>query len=104
MAEITKKDFMEQLIEKHNYTKSSAKSLVDDFWALIEDNIKLGNSVFFHGYGTFCPVERAARECINPRTGERTKVPTHWVVRFFPGNTMKRAVKEWADDHKRGLV
>lgn len=101
---VYKQDFIDQLMKEHNYTKSSATSVVDDFWDLIVKNLENGNAVFFYGLGCFDIVERKARSCPNPQTKERCEIPAHWVPRFYPGNTIKRAVKKWADNEKRGLI
>lgn len=100
---ISKKEFIDQLVSKHSYTKKAAKMLVEDFLDVLVDNIEHGNGVYFYGFGTFGLVQRAARECRNPNTGERCPVPPHWVPRFWPGNTLKRAVKTWVDNEERGI-
>lgn len=100
---VNRKEFIKQLVEKHGYTKTSATNLVDDFWNVIVDNMEQGNPVFFRGFGCFDLIERKQRSCINPQTKEPCDVPAHWVPRFYPGDTVKRAVKKWADNKKRGL-
>lgn len=101
---VTKQEFIKQLMEKHHYTKSSATSLVEDFWSLITENLEQGNSIFFYGYGCFDLLERAKRNCKNPQNGERCDIPAHYIPRFYPGNTLRRAVKKWEDNDKRGLT
>lgn len=102
--DINKNDFVEQLISKYNYKKDSAISLVDDFWSVLIDNLESGNSVTFYGYGCFDLLVRKERRNIkNPRTKEPCVAPEHWVPRFYPGNIMKRAVKKWEDNQRRGL-
>lgn len=101
---ITKVEFIQQLIDKHRYTKKSATALVEDFWDVLIDNLEHGNTVSFRGFGCFDMVERAERSCLNPQTGDKCVIPPHWVPRFYPGNAMKRAVKKWSDSEKRGLI
>lgn len=101
---VTRNDLIGQLMEKHNYTKKSATSLVDDFVNIVLDNIRNGNSVVLRGFGRFDIVDRAARSCPNPRTGERVSIAEHKVPKFSPGDTMRVAVKLWEDDNKRGLI
>lgn len=72
---VYKSDFIKQLMEKYNYTKSSATSVVDDFWSVLTENLEQGNAVFFYGFGCFDIIERKARSCINPQTKERCSVP-----------------------------
>ena len=101
---VTKKEFVRQLMDKHHYKKSSAVQLVDDFWDVLNDNIEAGNPVSFYGYGCFDLIQRKARLGVNPCTQERCTIPEHWSVRFFPGNIIKRSAKKWADNQERGLV
>lgn len=101
---ITKAEFIQQLINKHGYTKKSATDLVEDFWDVLNDNIEAGNPVSFYGYGCFDLIKRKARLGVNPSTQERCEIPEHWVPRFFPGNILKRSAKKWADSNRRGLI
>lgn len=101
---INKEAFIQQLVDKHHYTKKSATALVNDFWDLVVENLENGNSVFFYGLGCFDLLERAERHCLNPVTKEKCVSPAHWIPRFYPGNTLRRAVKKWEDNNKRGLI
>lgn len=98
---INRKEFIQQLVDKHGYTKKSASALVDDFIDMIIENNEKGNAVSFHGFGRFDIIERKARSCPNPQTGERCEVPAHWVPRFYPGNHMRFAVSKWAASRDR---
>ena len=101
--DITKKEFIQQLVDKHRYTKDSATQLVEDFWDVLNDNVLSGNSVSFYGYGCFDIIMRKERRGVNPSTGDRCIIPEHWVPRFFPGKILRRSAKLWADSDKRGL-
>lgn len=101
---INRSDLIKQLMGKFNYTKKAATTLVDDFCEIVVDNLEMGNTVNIYSFGTFDILERAARSCPNPQTGERVEVPEHWIPRFYPGSRLKRAVKLWEDNNKRGLV
>ena len=101
---VTKTEFIDQLVKRYGYTKSSAMMLVEDFWNVVLDNIEAGRAVFFYGMGCFDLLERAERTCRNPKNmDQRIRIAAHYVPRFYPGNAMKRAVKTWEDNSKRGL-
>ena len=102
--DIKRNDLIKQLVEKHGYTKKSAISLVDDFADVILENLVEGNTVSIRGFGCFDILERKARSCPNPQTGERVDVPAHWIPRFYPGKKMRLAVKIWEDNQRRGLA
>lgn len=102
--DIKRKELIEQLIDKHKYTKKAAASVVDDFVDIILDNLEAGNTVSLRNFGCFDILERKERSCPNPQTGERIIVPAHWIPRFYPGNRMRLAVKKWEDNVRRGLM
>lgn len=101
---IKRNDLIEQLVEKHGYTKKAATSIVDDFVDVVLDNLSEGNTVSIRNFGCFDILERKARSCPNPQTGEKVEIPAHWVPRFYPGNRMRLVVKMWEDNNKRGLM
>lgn len=101
--DIKRVDLIQQLVDKHGYTKNAATSIVDDFTDIILYNLGNGDTVSIHNFGCFDILERKARSCPNPQTGEKVNVPAHWIPRFYPGNKMRLAVKLWEDSTKRGL-
>ena len=102
--DIKRNDLIKQLVDKHAYTKKAATSIVDDFINIILDNLEEGNTVSIRNFGCFDILERKARSCPNPQTGEKVNIPAHWVPRFYPGNQMRLVVKKWEDNTKRGLM
>lgn len=102
--DIKRNELIQQLVDKHGYTKKSATSIVDDFVDIILDNLGSGNTVSIRNFGCFDILERKERSCPNPQTGEKVVVPAHSVPRFYPGNKMRLAVKMWEDNTKRGLM
>lgn len=102
--DIKRNDLIEQLVEKHGYTKKAATSIVDDFVDVVLDNLSEGNTVSIRNFGCFDILERKSRSCPNPQTGEKVEIPAHWVPRFYPGNRMRLVVKMWEDNNKRGLM
>ena len=101
--DIKRVDLIQQLMDKHGYTKKAATNIVDDFTDIILYNLGNGDTVSIHNFGCFDILERKARSCPNPQTGEKVNVPAHWIPRFYPGNKMRLAVKLWEDSTKRGL-
>ena len=80
--DIKRVDLIQQLVDKHGYTKKAATSIVDDFTDIILYNLGNGDTVSIHNFD----------------------VPAHWIPRFYPGNKMRLAVKLWEDSTKRGLM
>ncbi len=101
--EIKRAELIGQLAEVFGYTKASAAELVDDFTAIIIENLERGNTVSLRNLGKFGILERAQRRCPNPQSGEEMVIPAHYIPRFYPSQRMRLAVKKWEDNEKRGL-
>ena len=52
-----------------------------------------GGDVSFTGFGKFSTSNRAARQGVNPRTGERVQIAAARVPKFSAGSALKQAVK-----------
>jgi len=90
---VTRDEFIERLSQK-GYTKRDAGIVMDDFIRTLEEALVGGESVMFHGFGTFEIRERAERESSNPQTKERIVIPSYRAAHFTPGKKLKREIKE----------
>lgn len=102
--DIKRNDLIQQLVDKHKYTKKAATSVVDDFADIILDNLSKGNTVSIRNFGCFDILERKERSCPNPQTGETVNIPSHWIPRFYPSKRMRLVIKMWEDNTRRGLM
>ena len=50
--DIKRVDLIQQLVDRHGYTKKAATSIVDDFTNLILENLEEGNTISIHNFGT----------------------------------------------------
>lgn len=100
--DVNRDTLIQQLMQRYNYTKTAATSVVNDFTDTVVDNLRDGNTVSLRGFGCFDILRRAARSCPNPQTGELVEVPEHYIPRFYPGKSMRAAVKLWEADEARG--
>lgn len=89
---VTKDEFVERLSKK-GYTKRDAGVVMDDFIKTLEEALVNGESVMFHGFGTFEIRERAERKGTNPQ-GEPVVIPSYQTAHFTPGKKLKREIKE----------
>ena len=101
---ISKSGFVQQLIDKHKYTKAAATMLVDDFWDVMYDNIEAGNTVLFQKYGKFELIEHKGSRIRLPNSDEYTVIPSHLFVRFYPGASLKLAARTYESNKNRGLT
>ena len=90
---VTRDEFIERLSQK-GYTKRDAGIVMDDFIRTLEEALVGGESVMFHGFGTFEVRERGERESSNPQTKERIVIPSYRAAHFTPGKKLKREIKE----------
>jgi DNA-binding protein HU-beta len=89
---VTKQDFVDAVANKANLTKRDAGEAVDAFLDVVTGALKMGDSVTFTGFGKFHTSQRAARDGVNPRTGEKVRIPAATVPKFSAGSQLKKAV------------
>jgi DNA-binding protein HU-beta len=90
---VTKAEFIDRVASKSGLTKRDAAAAVDAFLDSITETLKGGDSVSFTGFGKFSPQQRAARQGVNPRTGERVQIPAATVPKFSAGSQLKKALR-----------
>lgn len=90
---MTKQEFVSRVAEKSGLSKKDAAAAIDAFLDLVTEALKSGDSVTFTGFGKFSPQQRAARQGVNPRTGERVQIPAAIVPKFSPGKQLKQAAR-----------
>ena len=90
---VTKQDFVQKVAAKAGLTNRDAAKAVDAFLEAITDTLKSGDSVNFTGFGKFSTSDRAARQGVNPRTGEKVTIEAATVPKFSAGSALKSAVR-----------
>lgn len=84
-----------ELIEKVKATlggetsKAAAERAVEAVLESIKAGIKADKSVQIIGFGTFSVATRAARQGVNPKTGEKIKIKASKSVKFKAGSALK---------------
>lgn len=90
---LNKADFIERFALK-GYTKKDADVIVDDVFKTITEIMADGDSVRFHGFGSFEVRDAKDRLSTNPQTQEPLMIPGHKAPKFVAGIVLRRAVKE----------
>jgi DNA-binding protein HU-beta len=90
---VTKADFIDKVADRSGLSKRDASKAVDAFLDSITDALKHGDAVSFTGFGKFSAQQRAARQGVNPRTGERVQIPAATVPKFSAGSQLKQALR-----------
>lgn len=90
---MNKQQFIAQVADKNTMTKKDATAAVEAVLSTITDALANGESVQFIGFGTFSTSKRAAREGINPSTGDKIQIAETVSPKFKAGSKLKEAVK-----------
>ena len=89
---MTKQEFVDAVADTSGLSKRDAGAAVDAALAVIEGTLQNRDSVAFTGFGKFHVTRRAARQGVNPRTGERVQIQAANVPKFSAGSQLKKAV------------
>ena len=90
---MNKTELIAAIADKAGIAKKDADKALTAFIETVTDELKAGGKVQLVGFGTFEVRERAARECINPQTKAKVKVPASKVPAFKAGQALKNIVK-----------
>jgi len=73
-------------------SKASAERKLDVVIQSIKLIVKRKKVLKLMGFGTFRVIHRKARNGVNPKTGEKMKIPASKTVRFTPSAAFKQSV------------
>lgn len=91
---MNKSELVSALAEKAEVSKKDAEALVEALVSTITTTLKKGGEVAITGFGTFSAKDRAARQGVNPQTGEKIKIAATTVPKFKAGKGLKDALKK----------
>ncbi len=80
--------------EKAGLSKADAAKAVAATVDAITEALVDGDKVALVGFGTFAVKERAARQGVNPRTGEKVTIPAAKAPAFKAGKALKDAINK----------
>jgi len=73
-------------------SKASAEKAVQAVLDSVSEGLKKDKAVQLIGFGTFSVAKRAARQGINPQTGEKIKIKASKTVKFKAGAKLKEKI------------
>jgi nucleoid DNA-binding protein len=73
-------------------TKADSARAIESLVGTVGKALKKGDDVVITGFGKFSVVKRAARQGVNPRTGERVKIKASKAPKFTAGASLKQTV------------
>lgn len=89
-----KTDLVEEVMKIANLeVKKQATEAVDAVFDTITKALSRGDEVAIAGFGVFKVAKRAARQGVNPKTGEKIQIAASIKPKFRAGKALKDAVK-----------
>ncbi len=88
-----KQDFIKAVATSAGLSQDAVAKGLGSMIDVITAELKSGGEVNITGFGNFKVSERAARNGVNPRTGEKIKIAATKTPVFRAGKTLKEAVK-----------
>ncbi len=73
--------------------KKQGVQIVDAIFDTITKSLSRGEEVAISGFGVFKVAKRAAREGVNPKTGEKIQIAASIKPKFRAAKALKEAVK-----------
>ncbi|ASP28570.1 DNA-binding protein HU-beta [Spiroplasma corruscae] len=89
---MTKKELSEKLSVNFSTSKADAEKMVSYVFDEITKALTSKEEVQIAGFGKFLTSDRAAREGVNPATGEKIKIAATTVAKFKAAKQLKDAV------------
>jgi DNA-binding protein HU-beta len=90
---MNKTELAGQIAERAGVSAAEAGRVLDATLQSIETALAAGDEVTITGFGKFSVAERAARQGVNPATGEPMAIAASRAPRFSAGARLKDAVK-----------
>jgi nucleoid DNA-binding protein len=89
---MNKSQLIDAVASDSGLTKIDSARAIESLLYTVTKTLKRGDEVNITGFGKFSVVNRAARQGVNPRTGERVKIKASKAPKFSAGASLKQAV------------
>ena len=89
---MNKSQLIDAIAKDSDLTKADASRAMESMIHNVSRTLKKGEDVTITGFGKFSVAQRAARQGVNPRTGEPVKIKASKAPKFSPGAQLKQAV------------
>ncbi len=88
-----KQDLIKAVATKAGVSQDAAAKMINSFTEVVTDSLKKEEEVNITGFGAWKISHRAARNGVNPKTGEKIRIAATKTPVFRAGKTFKEAVK-----------
>jgi DNA-binding protein HU-beta len=86
---MNKTELAQQVATRADVDNSQARAAVDAVFETIQDELSAGGEVSVSGFGKFSVADRAARQGVNPATGEKIQIAASKAAKFSPASGLK---------------
>jgi DNA-binding protein HU-beta len=93
---LSKADIIEAVANNSGLSKADSARAVESLVNTVTRTLKKGDEVSITGFGKFSVVQRAARQGVNPRTGEKIRIKASKAPKFTAGAQLKQSVSRKA--------
>jgi len=90
---MNKADLVQNVAARTDLPRTEVSLVIDAAIATIIESVVDGKKVSILGFGSFEARERSARQGLNPKTGEKIKIPAKRVPAFTAGKLFKDEVQ-----------
>ena len=90
---VNKGQLVDTLAESTGLGKKDVKAVVDGVFDHISEHLTRGDKVQITGFGSFEVRERAARQGVNPSTGDKIDIAASKSPAFKAGKSLRDSVK-----------
>ncbi len=89
---MNKTQLIDAVAKDSGLSRADSARAIESLIGTVSRSLKKGEEVSITGFGKFSVVKRAARQGVNPRTGERVKIKASKAPKFSAGAALKQAV------------
>ena len=93
MTKVNKGMLVDAVATKTDMSKRDVERVIEAVIDEITTQLQAKQEVSLTGFGTFATSNRAARQGVNPKTGEKIQIAATVVPKFKAGKALKDAVK-----------
>ncbi len=95
---LTKKHLVNNIYMQIGFSKQVSGLLIEDFFSIIFENIKVNKRVKLSKFGTFSLRKKNQRIGRNPKTNEKKIISARNVILFKPSKEFKELINMKLDD------
>ena len=85
-------ELAQQVASRADIDNTQAKAAVDAVFESITEELSSGGEVAVSGFGKFSVADRAARQGVNPATGEKIQIAASKAAKFSPASGLKNTL------------